>query len=79
MKPSWHAANFFTKLDFFDQKMIPSFNLKGVESIATPAGGFCTVLLFTLLFLFGWHKALQLFNKLNPIVNEVNKPDAIDE
>ena len=79
VKPGWHAANFFTKFDLFDQLGIPGFNLKGVESIATPAGGFCSVILIILMVMFGWHKAVMLYNRLNPVVNEVTMPDAIDE
>ena len=50
-----------------------------MESIATPAGGFCSLIVITLMLMFGWHKAVILFNKLNPVVNEITEPDAIDK
>ena len=79
VRPSWHAANFFTKIDKFKKKTIPGFSLKGEEVISTPAGGFCTLFLFGILILFASHKSKTVMHRLNPIVNYVNLPDAIDD
>lgn len=37
------------------------------------------MIVITLMLMFGWHKAVILFNKLNPVVNEITEPDAIDK
>ena len=59
--------------------MVPGFTLKGQDSISTPAGGFFTLFLLILIIFYGAHKSDMLLNKLNPIVNKITQPEAIDD
>ena len=53
--------------------------MKGEADISTPTGGFCSIVLLTILILFASHKSKTVLERANPIVNYVTLPDAIDE
>ena len=58
----------FKKIDAFGSPL-PSFNIKGKETITTIVGGFCTLILFFTIFSYGALKFSNLITKPSPIIN----------
>ena len=51
--------NVFERLDIFG-KPLPSFNIKGRDSVNTMIGGLCTVMLYAIVLLYGITKLIHL-------------------
>ena len=58
----------FKKIDAFGSPL-PSFNFKGNEKVTTIVGGFCTLILYSTIFMYGTLKFSNLFTKPSPIIN----------
>ena len=77
-KPNWHLKNVITNEDMFGRP-VPTFSLKGEDEIKTISGGILTIIMILTIIAYGSNKAVELFKKNNPVVNVVNKPNAINE
>ena len=76
-RPNWHLANSLTRVDLFGRTM-PSFSLRGEDTIKTSAGGFMTLILFSIIIIFSYDKSLKVLQRTNPVVNKITQADAID-
>ena len=71
-KLTYDMRKVFNNIDIFKQPL-PSFNLKGQGSVSTLVGGFCTMLLFSIVLLYSTIKFLQLKQMANPVVSSYIK------
>ena len=62
------------KVDMFGQK-IPSFNLKGKDTVYTLAGALMSLLILIVLSLFASIKFIHLFDRFNPNVSQLLEKD----
>ena len=58
----------FDRIDLFGSEP-PHFNLERKDSIGTPFGFICSVLLITIILAFGCAKTIQLVNSDNPAIS----------
>ena len=62
------------RLDMFG-KNIPSFNISGQERMYTAAGGLFSLMIFSVVFIFGAQKMVNLVSRRNPTVNTYVEPN----
>ena len=65
------------RFDMFAEH-VPTFTLRGKETIRTGTGSFCSIIIIVLTFMFGLVKLEHLIEKKNPMItaNEENlEPD----
>ena len=63
------------QLDFF-AKTFPSFNDRGKNAVSSYAGNIATLVVVTILFLYGSAKFNRLINRLNPNIVMIERTDA---
>ena len=57
-----------SSIDIYKRRM-PMFNLRGKESVGSFCGGICTLMVLTVLLIFGVIKLNHLLSKYNPNVS----------
>jgi len=57
---------------------LPTFNVRGEESVRTYTGGFVSIIIIYVAFLFASLKLQHLMSKHNPSVNIFKEEDAFD-
>ena len=73
-RPSWHIFNSLRGIDLFGQP-VPSFNVKGEDSINTVVGGVLSGMVMLITLAFAGHKVVQLIEKTNPVMSELEQRD----
>ena len=71
------AMSVLQRFDIFGQTL-PTFNIDGKEKVNTIIGGFFTVIIFTIVLLYGITKFIHLESKNNPNVGSFTKEAAFD-
>ena len=69
IESKWHINNVFKQIDSF-AKEVPSFNLRGQEKVNTIVGGFVTILILIIIFLYANLKLTQLITGANPVISQ---------
>ena len=72
------VPNMLYTLDMYGEPL-PFFNMGGQTKVRTAFGGIISLVIFSMLFMFGMLKFKQLMSKHNPSVNFFIERDAIDE
>lgn len=67
---TWSVKHSMEKLDMFGQK-IPSFNLKGKDTVYTMAGSLMSLAIMIVLLLFASIKFIHLSERYNPNVSQL--------
>ena len=65
-------------MDMFAAKL-PSFSLNGQQEVKTATGGFLSLVLYVLVFLFAIMKIQHLFSKKNPAITTFTDPNAFGQ
>ena len=73
-RPSWHIFNVLRGIDLFGEQ-VPSFNIKGENFVNTVVGGMLTGVIYLIVLAFAGLKMIQLVNKNNPVMSEVERKD----
>ena len=62
------VRNVLQRLDIFGEPL-PSFNVRGHETVNSVFGGICSVIIFTIVLLYGVTKFIDLESRSNPNVS----------
>ena len=70
----WHIRRFFERFDSLGRD-VPAINLNGRPEVNTCFGGFMTVVIITVTFLYASMKLVELIQNTNPTISDITVPE----
>ena len=78
LKSKWYEPSGAIKMLDLYAEPVPSFNLKGITSFPTLAGGLVSIIIIIIMIMYGSFKLMHFLLRSNPIIGEYVELDAID-
>ena len=76
LKSRWHIGRVVKSFDSFG-KEVPHINIQGRGIVKTTIGGFLSLCIGLTTICFAIAKFIQLYEKANPIVSDLEIPEAV--